>query len=89
MSPIEIETLFKVYTSSCEKISDPGLVRLQQCGLVTPDPSVPPDDGEFYHGFVLTRSGTAMIDALKNLPIPKKKVYWVTKFEQAIDEVEL
>lgn len=89
MTPLEIEVLLTVYCRPCEKLNKFGLDCLRAGELVQLDPSSPPKDGLFRHGYVLTRIGAAMVDALQKLPIPTRRVYWVTEFEQITDEQQL
>ncbi len=89
MTPLEIETLIKVYVQPCEKLNKLGIRQIAAKGLVRPDSSSPPNDGLERHGYAVTRKGAAMIDALTNLPIPTMRTFWVTEFEHFIDEKNL
>ncbi len=89
MTPLQIETLIKVYAQPCEKLNAFGLAQLKEGRLVQPDPRVHPDDGKTYHGYTLTTKGAAMMDALVRLPIPQFVGCWITEFKHRVDEVNL
>lgn len=91
MTPLQIETLIKVYAQPHEELNALGLAELKEMRLVERDPIAHPKlllDRE-RHGFIVSIRGKAMMNALISLPKPIPKTVWVTEFVQVVDELKL
>ena len=83
MTPLAIETLLAVHCLPHRLLNALGI---NQCGrLIKTDPCVPPDDGEYRHGYVLSQQGKAMVLALTRLPHPVKQEVWTVSYDDSFD----
>ena len=85
MKPLAIQTLLDVHCFPYAKLISFGV---SQCGdLLERDPrSPPPGETEKRHGYILTHRGRMMVQALTDLPSPKKRVIWYIDFSQEYSE---